>query len=57
MVVKTVFDESTFVKTSYSGLKREVVQALVLISLVILVFLQSLRGTLIVAVAIPSRSL
>jgi len=53
MLVKTVFDESTFVKTSYSGLKREVVQALVLISLVVLVFLQSLRGTLIVAVAIP----
>ncbi|MGA7121513.1 MAG: efflux RND transporter permease subunit, partial [Polyangiaceae bacterium] len=53
MVVKPVFDESTFVKTSYSGLKREVLQALVLISLVILLFLQSLRGTLIVAVAIP----
>jgi multidrug efflux pump subunit AcrB len=53
MVVKTVFDESTFVKTSYSGLKREVLQALVLISIVILVFLQSFRGTLIVAVAIP----
>ncbi len=53
MVVKTVFDESTFVKTSYSGLKREVVQALVLIALVILLFLQSMRGTLIVAVAIP----
>jgi multidrug efflux pump subunit AcrB len=53
MVVKTVFDESTFVKTSYSGLQREVVQALVLIALVILIFLQSFRGTLIVAVAIP----
>ena len=53
MVIKPVFDQSTFVKTSYSGLKREVLQALVLISLVILVFLQSLRGTLIVAVAIP----
>jgi multidrug efflux pump subunit AcrB len=53
MVVKSVFDQSTFVKTSYSGLKREVLQALVLISLVILVFLQSVRGTLIVAVAIP----
>ncbi|MEA2753369.1 MAG: hypothetical protein QOI41_7512 [Myxococcales bacterium] len=53
MVVKPVFDESTFVKTSYSGLKREVGQALVLIALVILVFLQSVRGTIIVAVAIP----
>jgi multidrug efflux pump subunit AcrB len=53
MVVKPVFDQSTFVKTSYSGLKREVLQSLVLISLVILIFLQSFRGTLIVAVAIP----
>ncbi|HVZ88144.1 MAG TPA: efflux RND transporter permease subunit [Polyangia bacterium] len=53
MTVKPVFDQSTFVKTSYSGLKKEVVQALFLIALVILVFLQSLRGTLIVAVAIP----
>ncbi len=53
MSVKPVFDESTFVKTSYSGLKREVLQALALISLVILVFLQSFRGTLIVAIAIP----
>jgi multidrug efflux pump subunit AcrB len=53
LVVKPVFDESTFVRTSYEGLKREVGQALVLIALVILVFLQSFRGTLIVAVAIP----
>ena len=53
MDVKAVFDESTFVRTTYHGLKREVVQALVLIALVILVFLQSIRGTLIVAVAIP----
>ncbi|HEY3808130.1 MAG TPA: efflux RND transporter permease subunit [Kofleriaceae bacterium] len=53
MQVKPVFDESTFVKTSYSGLKREVLQALGLIALVILIFLQSFRGTLIVAVAIP----
>ena len=33
--------------------KKEVVQALVLIALVILLFLQSIRGTLIVSVAIP----
>ncbi|HVY49830.1 MAG TPA: efflux RND transporter permease subunit, partial [Minicystis sp.] len=51
--VKPVFDASTFVRTSYVGLEREIAQALVLISLVILVFLQSVRGTLIVAVAIP----
>ncbi|HEX4337107.1 MAG TPA: efflux RND transporter permease subunit [Polyangiaceae bacterium] len=51
--VKAVFDQSTFVRTTYSGLKQEVVQALVLIALVILLFLQSVRGTLIVSVAIP----
>jgi multidrug efflux pump subunit AcrB len=51
--IKSVFDESTFVRASYTGLKKEIAQALVLIALVILVFLQSLRGTVIVAVAIP----
>ena len=51
--VKAVFDQSTFVRTTYHGLKQEVVQALVLIALVILLFLQSVRGTLIVSVAIP----
>ncbi|MGO8970666.1 MAG: efflux RND transporter permease subunit [Myxococcaceae bacterium] len=53
MQVKPVFDQSTFVRTSYQGLKREVLQALVLIALVILLFLQSARGTVIVSVAIP----
>jgi multidrug efflux pump subunit AcrB len=51
--VKAIFDQSTFVRTSYQGLQKEVVQALVLIALVILLFLQNLRGTLIVSVAIP----
>ena len=36
--VKAIFDQSTFVRTSYDGLKKEVVQALVLIALVILCF-------------------
>ncbi len=53
MHVKAIFDQSTFVRTSYDGLKTEVWRALVLIALVILVFLQSVRGTLLVAVAIP----
>jgi multidrug efflux pump subunit AcrB len=53
MKVKAVFDQSTFVRNSYHGLKSELVRALLLISLVILVFLQSVRGTLIVAIAIP----
>ena len=53
MKVEPIFDQSTFVRTTYHGLKQEVVQALVLIALVILLFLQSVRGTLIVSVAIP----
>ncbi len=51
--VEAHFDQSTFVRTAYHGLRQEVVQALILIGLVILIFLQSIRGTLIVAVAIP----
>ncbi|HTQ02385.1 MAG TPA: efflux RND transporter permease subunit, partial [Polyangiaceae bacterium] len=53
MKVEPIFDQSTFVRTTYHGLKQEVVQALVLIALVILLFLQSFRGTMIVSVAIP----
>jgi multidrug efflux pump subunit AcrB len=51
--VKPIFDQSTFVRATYQGLQKEVAQALVLIALVILFFLQSVRGTLIAAVAIP----
>ena len=51
--VKAVFDQSTFVRTTYKGLQREIIQALILIGIVILLFLQSMRGTLIVSVAIP----
>ena len=50
---KVYFDQSTFVRTTYGGLQREILQALVLIALVILVFLQSMRGTIVVAAAIP----
>ncbi len=53
MEAHVLFDQSGFVRTTYDGLQREIVQALVLIALVILLFLQSLRGTLIVSVAIP----
>ncbi len=53
MKVSVVFDQSTFVRTTYHGLRQEVFQALILIGLVILLFLQSFRGTLIVSVAIP----
>jgi CzcA family heavy metal efflux pump len=51
--VKAYFDQSTFVRTAYFGLRKEIAQALILIAIVILIFLQSIRGTLIVAVAIP----
>ena len=51
--VKPIFDQSTFVRTTYHGLKKEIVQALFLIALVILLFLQDIRTVLIAAVAIP----
>jgi multidrug efflux pump subunit AcrB len=51
--VQAFFDQSMFVRATYAGLKKEIVQALGLIALVILVFLQSMRGTVIVSVAIP----
>jgi multidrug efflux pump subunit AcrB len=51
--VKAVFDQSTFVRTTYDGLKKEILRALVLIGLVILVFLQNPRAVAISAIAIP----
>ena len=53
MKAEVYFDQSGFVRTTYAGLQREIIQALALIAVVILVFLQSTRGTLIVSVAIP----
>ncbi len=53
MEVTTAFDQSTFVRTSYDGLKSEILRAVVLIAMVILLFLQSARGTAIVSAAIP----
>jgi len=51
--VKPIFDQSTFVRTTYHGLRTEIVRALVLIALVILVFLQNPRAALIAGLAIP----
>ena len=51
--VLPVFDQSTFVRTSYIGLRKEIVQALLLIGVVILIFLQNARAVLIAAIAIP----
>jgi multidrug efflux pump subunit AcrB len=53
MQAHVYFDQSLFVRKTYHGLKKEIVQALILIALVILLFLQSIRGTLIVSLAIP----
>jgi len=50
--VLPIFDQSTFVRTSYSGLKTEVVQALLLIALVVLSSAKH-AGTVIVAFSIP----
>jgi multidrug efflux pump subunit AcrB len=51
--VDPIFDQSTFVRSTIHGLVKEVFQALVLIGLVILVFLQSPRSVLIAAIAVP----
>ena len=51
--VKALFDQSTFVRNTYSGLRQEILQALLLISIVILLFLQNPRATVIAAIAIP----
>ena len=53
MKVRAIFDQSTFVRQSYDGLRKEVLQALVLIAIVILVFLQNLRAVLVALIAIP----
>lgn len=53
VVVKPIFDQSTFVKGAFEGLKREIVQALLLIAAVILLFLQSPRSMLIAAISVP----
>ena len=53
VVVKPIFDQSTFVKGAMKGLQREIVQALVLIGMVILLFLQSPRSVLIAAISVP----
>lgn len=51
--VEPIFDQSTFVRGTIDGLKKEILQALVLISIVILLFLQSPRSVLVAAIAVP----
>jgi CzcA family heavy metal efflux pump len=51
--VHVVFDQSKFIREAISGLEHEVLQGLILVILVILIFLQSWRSTLIVSIAVP----
>ncbi len=51
--VEPIFDQSTFVAATYSGLQREILQAFLLVSLVILLFLQSPRSVLVAGIAVP----
>jgi multidrug efflux pump subunit AcrB len=53
MQVAPVFDQSTFVRSTFDGLKREILQAFCLVAGVILVFLQSPRSVLIAAISVP----
>ncbi len=51
--IKLDFDQSVFVRAAISGVIREAVIAAVLVSLMVLVFLGSWRGVLIVSTSIP----
>ncbi len=51
--VEPVFDQSTFVRGTIDGLVKEIFQALVLVAVVILLFLQSPRSVLIAGIAVP----
>ena len=51
--VEAVFDQSTFVRGTIEGLVKEILQAMLLIGVVILLFLQSPRSVLIAAIAVP----
>ncbi|MBL9041255.1 MAG: efflux RND transporter permease subunit [Myxococcales bacterium] len=53
MKARAIFDQSTFVRQSYDGLRKEVFQALLLVALVILLFLQNVRAVLVALIAIP----
>lgn len=53
MKVEPIFDTSTFVRDNFSGLKKEILQAFVLVAMVILLFLQSPRSVLVAALTVP----
>jgi multidrug efflux pump subunit AcrB len=51
--VRTIFDQSVFVKSAISGVIKEAVVAAILTGFMILLFLGSWRSTLIVCISIP----
>jgi multidrug efflux pump subunit AcrB len=51
--IKPLFDQSVFVRASLTGVVREASSAACLTSLMILLFLGSWRGTLIITISIP----
>lgn len=51
--VQPIFDQSIFVRNSMRALTSEIIHALGLISLIILVFLQSPRSVLVAAISVP----
>ena len=53
LTVKTLFDQSVFVRSSIEGVLREALMAAGLTALMILLFLGSWRSTLIVVISIP----
>ena len=53
LTIKTLFDQSVFVRASIQGVVREAVIAACLTALMILIFLGSWRSTIIIAVSIP----
>ncbi len=53
MKVTPIFDQSTFVRSTENGLKKEIVQEFFLVAMVILLFLQSWRSVVIAAIAVP----
>ncbi len=53
MKVEPIFDTSTFVRNTFSGLKKEILQAFILVAMVILIFLQSPRSVLVAAITVP----
>lgn len=53
MQVEPIFDTSTFVRDNFAGLKKEIMQAFILVAMVILLFLQSPRSVLVAAITVP----